>query len=69
LKENKITDYLFKNKVDRIIDNLLGENKKKKYEEFHKNFPEFKIKEMLGDGNCLYRAVAYKIFGDEDNYK
>ena len=29
----------------------------------------FAIEEMLGDGNCLYRAVAWQIYGDQEKHQ
>jgi len=29
----------------------------------------YKIKDIMGDGNCLYRAFADQIYGDEENFR
>jgi len=34
-----------------------------------KNTKNLKIKEIAGDGNCLYRAFADQLYGNESNYE
>ena len=28
----------------------------------------YDLKDVIGDGNCLFRSVAYHVFGNEDGY-
>ena len=28
----------------------------------------YALKDVIGDGNCLFRSVAYHVFGNEDGY-
>ena len=42
-----------------------------KFEEFKKELKQYNliIKDIVPDGNCLFRAISYFIYGTEEKHK
>jgi len=66
-KEKKInTDIIDNQKLNGINDRSYFINTIKDKNTF--NIDEFNLKDVTGDGNCGYRAIALQLYSNEENY-